>query len=370
VSAANTGDQGMINAVSSRGRSNKGTVFRSAAASDNSLQRKCACGGAAGLTGECDACHASKLYPARAPGGPVAAEAPAIVSDVLRSNGQPLHAATRVFMETRFGHDFGRVRIHIDAAAARSARMVNARAYTVGRDVVFDEGFYRPESPAGRALLAHELAHVVQQRGGVEARDAARTIPISNSGESEADGMAESAMEGTAPPSGGAQPMALARQASEAGNVPNCLPAAGKAPSAGNCSAYSANAWWLPPAYVVNATCACLATPDSPTSNCVRQFLQDRLAGYPVWLQAAAAGALASSTVPGGDAAYNLFVQTMLTPRIYQDHVDAYAACCCPSGPAAYPAWIGVTTVPIPVCDLVGLTIRYLGSCHGTPGAW
>ncbi len=60
----------------------------------------------------------------------------------------------------------------------------------------------------------------------------------------------------------------------------------------------------------------------------------------------------------------------LVTPRIYADHVAAYAGCCCPSGPADYWAWVGVTTVPIPVCDLVGLTIRWFGSCHGTPGAW
>jgi hypothetical protein len=66
-------------------------------------------------------------------------------------------------METRFGHDFGRVRVHADARAAESARAVGALAYTVGPQVVFAAGQYRPESSAGRRLLAHELAHVVQQ---------------------------------------------------------------------------------------------------------------------------------------------------------------------------------------------------------------
>jgi hypothetical protein len=68
-------------------------------------------------------------------------------------------------MESRFGHDFGTVCVHTDAKAAASARAVNAIAYTVGRDIVFGAGQYAPESPTGRRLLAHELTHVVQQRG-------------------------------------------------------------------------------------------------------------------------------------------------------------------------------------------------------------
>jgi hypothetical protein len=66
-------------------------------------------------------------------------------------------------MESRFGHDFRRVRVHTDAKAAESARAVNALAYTVGRDVVFENGRYPPHSIEGQRLLAHELAHVAQQ---------------------------------------------------------------------------------------------------------------------------------------------------------------------------------------------------------------
>lgn len=68
-------------------------------------------------------------------------------------------------MESRFGHDFGSVRVHTDDHAAQSARAVNALAYTVGQDIVFDEGRYQPATPGGQRLLAHELAHTVQQRG-------------------------------------------------------------------------------------------------------------------------------------------------------------------------------------------------------------
>jgi hypothetical protein len=92
--------------------------------------------------------------------------APPIVRDVLRSTGQPLDQATRAFMEQGFGHDFSCVRLHTDARAVDSARAVNALAYTVGRNVVFGAGRYSPATPAGRSLLAHELAHVVQQSRG------------------------------------------------------------------------------------------------------------------------------------------------------------------------------------------------------------
>lgn len=88
---------------------------------------------------------------------------PPIVDEVLASPGQPLDAATRTFMEPRFGYDFGRVRVHVSTRAAESAQAVNARAYTVGQHIVLGAGQPSPESLAGRLLLAHELAHVVQQ---------------------------------------------------------------------------------------------------------------------------------------------------------------------------------------------------------------
>ena len=72
------------------------------------------------------------------PGGAgLRADVPPIVHDVLRSSGQPLPAATRAFMETRFGYEFGQVSIHSDQRAAQSAHAVQARAYTVGQDIVF-----------------------------------------------------------------------------------------------------------------------------------------------------------------------------------------------------------------------------------------
>ena len=69
-------------------------------------------------------------------------------------------------MESRLGHDFRSVRVHTDAAAGRAARSLDAHAYTVGEDVVFRGDLYRPDTPVGRRMLAHELAHVIQQRSG------------------------------------------------------------------------------------------------------------------------------------------------------------------------------------------------------------
>lgn len=95
--------------------------------------------------------------------------APPMVYEVLHSPGEPLDRNTRAFMEPRFGRDFGRVRVHTDRVAARSAEAVAAHAYTVGSDVVFGSGRYAPTSPDGQRLLAHELAHVVQQGGATTA---------------------------------------------------------------------------------------------------------------------------------------------------------------------------------------------------------
>ena len=69
-------------------------------------------------------------------------------------------------MESRFGHDFSDVRVHSDERAARRAKALDAQAFTVNSNIVFGAGRYRPQSPEGRGLLAHELAHVVQQRSG------------------------------------------------------------------------------------------------------------------------------------------------------------------------------------------------------------
>jgi hypothetical protein len=94
------------------------------------------------------------------------------VSDALNSPGQPLDQATRAFAESRFGHDFSKVRVHVDSTAAESARSINASAYTIGEDIVFGPGKYDPQTHDGKKRLAHELTHVVQQTLAPGARSA------------------------------------------------------------------------------------------------------------------------------------------------------------------------------------------------------
>lgn len=170
------------------------------------LQRKCACGATATNGETCEACKAKRVQTklavgatddplereadriaeqvtdASGPGAPGAAppgvqraandasahaggqSSPASVERALAGAGQPLEPAVRRDMEQRFGHDFFDVRVHADADAHRSAHDVNALAYTAGRHIVFAAHRYAPGTHEGRRLLAHELAHVVQQR--------------------------------------------------------------------------------------------------------------------------------------------------------------------------------------------------------------
>ncbi len=192
------------------------------------LQRTCACGGSPGVDGECAECRSKRLASGRSstnmstiqpkltvnqPGDsyeqeadrlaeqvmrmPEPASAPSTLLqrqanedegeerlqawaspgrtpqitpqlqtriDSLRGGGQSLPQSARSFMEPRFGYDFSKVRIHADAQAAQTARALNARAYTLGRDIVFGVGQYAPGTHEGKRLLAHELTHVVQQR--------------------------------------------------------------------------------------------------------------------------------------------------------------------------------------------------------------
>jgi outer membrane protein OmpA-like peptidoglycan-associated protein len=111
--------------------------------------------------------------------------APPAVQEVLSSSGQPLDSATRELMESRFGHDFGNVRVHADTKATESARQIDASAYTSGSDIVFGQGRYETGTPSGQRLLAHELTHVVQQTGQTGATGAGQVIqrqPASGSG--------------------------------------------------------------------------------------------------------------------------------------------------------------------------------------------
>lgn len=140
------------------------------------LQRKCGCGGSAGT---CDCGSSEPLVQRRSlPHDTLSAStAPSIVHEVLSNSGQPLDYSTRAFMEQRFNQDFGDVRMHVDERGNESARAVNALAYTVGRDVVFGHGQYAPHTADGKKLLAHELTHVVQQRGVPESGASSPVAP-------------------------------------------------------------------------------------------------------------------------------------------------------------------------------------------------
>ena len=104
--------------------------------------------------------------------------APASVDQALARPGRPLEPALRQDMEQRFGYDFSQVRVHSGSAAAESAREVNARAYTVGPNIVFRAGQLTPGTHEGRRLIAHELTHVMQQSGAVGMSVAVQRAPM------------------------------------------------------------------------------------------------------------------------------------------------------------------------------------------------
>ncbi|MGH3826489.1 MAG: DUF4157 domain-containing protein [Pseudonocardiaceae bacterium] len=142
------------------------------------------------------------------------------VLDVVGSGGgSPLDTETRTDMESRLGHDFGDVRVHTDSQAHDSAKAVNAHAYTVGSNVVFQRDKYDTSSTEGRTMLAHELTHVVQQRSGpVDGTPAGGGVQVSDPSdrfEREATENAERAMSGPAPAAVSPPGPAVQRQEAE-----------------------------------------------------------------------------------------------------------------------------------------------------------
>jgi hypothetical protein len=112
----------------------------------------------------CPKCEEESKIQRRAEG----ADGPAAASDHVATqlgSGRPLEPEVRAFFEPRYGADFSGVRVHADEQADSSARNLNALAFTLGKHVVFRAGEYAPTSESGRRLIAHELTHVVQQRG-------------------------------------------------------------------------------------------------------------------------------------------------------------------------------------------------------------
>ncbi|MFC1747793.1 DUF4157 domain-containing protein [Pseudomonadota bacterium] len=126
----------------------------------------------------CPKCRPAALQAKEMPG-----QAPNVNSAVesrisgLNGGGKPLDANTRSFFEPRFGHDFSSVRLHHGGQASELSRSINARAFTLGNNIVFDSGQYQPESTEGKRLLGHELTHVIQQKSdGVDAATIQRSV--------------------------------------------------------------------------------------------------------------------------------------------------------------------------------------------------
>ena len=143
------------------------------------------CGHGSG-PGRCPTCAAEeqrdrlRREPVASP-GTVPSTAPPVVATALGGPGRPLDAASRIFFEPRLGLNLGAVRVHDDALAALSAQAVGARAYAFGDRIAFAPGEYAPHTSAGRWLLAHELAHVVQAASGAAPtvrRDLATPPPV------------------------------------------------------------------------------------------------------------------------------------------------------------------------------------------------
>jgi hypothetical protein len=126
--------------------------------------------------------------------------APILSAPPLKDSGRPLDQATRTSFETGFGRDFAHVRVHDDSHAHEAARSLGARAYAAGPDLVFGQGQYQPETAMGRALIAHELAHSVQQAGVAMKADGPTPAASDPKLEAEADRAAFDVMAGRSAP--------------------------------------------------------------------------------------------------------------------------------------------------------------------------
>lgn len=151
-----------------------------------------------------------------------AGEGPAVVDDDVavridraRGSGQKLDGAIQARMADALGEDFGDVGVHTSAESDALNRSLGARAFTTGNDVFFRAGAYEPHGSDGQRLIAHELAHVSQQRAGrVGGEAGAMTVnPPGDAFEAEADAVADAVLTAPASAGGGAPPATLQREA-------------------------------------------------------------------------------------------------------------------------------------------------------------
>jgi Domain of unknown function (DUF4157) len=168
------------------------------------------------------------LAPEAEDAGPTESASP-VLDVVGKGGGAPLEGGLRGEMESRLGADFSDVRVHTDSRASESAKSVQAKAYTVGSDVVFESGHWSPSSDEGKQTLAHELTHVVQQRNGpVAGTETGAGIRVSSPGdefERAADASANAALAGPATaPSGASSGGAATAQRAPAAPAEEQLP--------------------------------------------------------------------------------------------------------------------------------------------------
>ncbi len=166
---------------------------------------------------------------------------PQHLSEALSNSGsgQSLDGGAREYLEPKFGHSFENVKIHADGRADELSKSVGARAFTTGQDVYFREGEYKPSSPEGRHLLAHELTHTIQQsRGSVSGTSIGGGVAISEPGDSfeqEASSAADTVTQGGQVAVGGSKASAVQRMPASGltlqRDTPTPAPAAGATPT-------------------------------------------------------------------------------------------------------------------------------------------
>ncbi len=279
----------------------------------------------------------------KAPGNPEGLD---VRIQSMRGGGQPLPSSERAFFEPRFGADFSSVRLHTDTVAGETARRVNARAFTIGRDIVFSSGQYNPGTTEGRSLMAHELTHTIQQRSG-------------------GAGIGNRSIQRIPPDMWNWPPQRREPAPAPTRSRRECTPPYDTAynPSSSNCAVYQGGLAkrFLTWTYRHNATCACENTLDDPKNNCVRKCLQVKMISFLRRMNRMGA-AIGTCLDPIG-----LLDFTCPEPycsELHDHHVDCYSDCCCENNFISYPLFWFMCEAPYP-CSFVGWSIRNLNSCDG-----
>jgi hypothetical protein len=213
-------EAGLLALQASAGNRAVSSLLQSMSATSGVLvQRKCtSCGQAAS---KCSGCREEEHLQRKTIGGGNGSAAaaskggvPAVVQQALDNRGgRSIEPAVRSMMESRFNHDFRHVRVHHDAMANRAAASIDAAAFTVGNSIWFGQGQYQTGTNRGLYLLAHELAHTVQQRGHSPALQGRLTIGgVHDSAEAAADRAADAVLKNVSVPDLGAGAAVLRRQ--------------------------------------------------------------------------------------------------------------------------------------------------------------